>query len=134
MTTSTESNEQVKASIKLGDSLRLAVLPADKLRILRDDFHVRQATIAAATGTTDRTVRTWESGAHVISPTHAERLGWVADVVAVISECVIGHGVDQWLNARLRLIDGRRSTELIAEGFGQDAIDVAKSFVEGSFV
>lgn len=127
------SEAQLALNHENADRLRRAVLPADTLAILRNDFGIKQATIAAATGTTDRTIRSWESG-KPMHPKHAEQLGWLADVVIVISQAVIGHGIDQWLNARLRLLDGERSIEMIANDRGPDAVAAARSFVEGAYV
>lgn len=113
--------------------LESAVLPADVLQVLRHDVGLTQATVAAACGSTDRSVRQWERGGS-IRRRNADRLFALVDTVLVLCETLTLDGIEQWLWARMRALNGRRPLELLAEGEHEDVVATARLFVEGTYV
>lgn len=113
--------------------LEAAVLPADVLRVLRHDVGLTQATVAAACGSTDRSVRQWERGGS-IRRRNADRLFALADTVLVLCETLTLDGVEQWLWSRMRALQGRRPVELLADGEHEEVVAAARRFVEGTYV
>lgn len=115
------------------EALRRAVLPHDVLRALRTSFGLRQVTVAAACGTSDRAVRKWEQGGSMRRRS-VERLTALADIVLVLSTTLIGAGFDQWLWARLRTLDSARPVELLAQDRPEPVLAAARAFAGGDIV
>jgi len=113
--------------------LRQAVLPQAGVRVLRHGFGLRQDTIARACGTSARTVRAWEAGVPP-RPVHADRLTDLVDVVLILAASLVPRGFDQWLNARLRLLEGRRAVDVLAQGDAAAVLRAAQAFVAGDYV
>jgi len=114
-------------------ALRRAVLPSDQLTLLRRKFRLRQTTIATACGATDRTVRNWEKGLP-IRQRHADRLAVLAETVLILSSTLVNDGFDQWLCARVRLLDGRRPAEVLGGDGSDEVFGAAHAFADGSYV
>lgn len=113
-------------------ALRRAVLPHDVLEALRKEAGLRQGTIAMACGATDRTVRSWVTG-QGIRPRNADRLTMLGEIVLVLSRTLRGDGIDQWLRARVRSLNGLRPAELLGnDEFGR-VLAAAQGFVGGDY-
>lgn len=122
----------MKASAHAVKSLDRAVEAGDVVLRLRD-YGLTQASIAKATGATVRSVRNWQETS-AIRPQNDERLRELREIVLLLRETLTPRGVGQWLNARNRLLGGRRPIEVIAEGHANAVRDAANAYVEGAYV
>jgi len=122
----------MKASANALKSLDRAVEAGDVVLRLRD-YGLTQASIAKATGATARSVRNWQETS-AIRPQNDERLRELREIVLLLRETLTPRGVGQWLNARNRLLGGRRPIEVLAEGHAKAVCDAAKAYVEGAYV
>jgi uncharacterized protein (DUF2384 family) len=83
--------------------------------------HIRDAAlttteIAQVTGVKDRQVQHWASGTHRPQGQTRDRLLEVGYIVEQLSDVYTSEGVDIWLHARNRDIDGRRPIDLLRAG------------------
>jgi hypothetical protein len=122
----------MKASSSAVKSLDRAVEAGEVVLRLRD-YGLTQASIAKATGATVRSVRNWQETS-AIRPQNDERLRELREIVLLLRETLTPRGVGQWLNARNRLLAGRRPIELLAEGRADAVRDAANAYVEGAYV
>lgn len=97
------------------------------------DYGLTQASIARATGATVRSVRNWQETS-AIRPRNDERLRELREIVLVLRETLTPRGVGQWLNARNRILGGRKPIEMLAEGRSKAVRDAANAYVEGAYV
>jgi hypothetical protein len=122
----------MKSSANAAKNLDRAVEAGDVVLRLRD-YGLTQAAIARATGATIRTVRNWQETS-AIRPRNDERLRELREIVLLLRETLTPRGVGQWLNARNRLLGGRRPIEMLAEGRSKAVHDAANAYVEGDYV
>jgi Protein of unknown function (DUF2384) len=122
----------MKPSANAAKNLDRAVEAGDVVLRLRD-YGLTQASIARATGATIRTVRNWQETS-AIRPRNDERLRELREIVLLLRETLTPRGVGQWLNARNRLLGGRRPIEVLAEGRSKPVRDAANAYVEGAYV
>lgn len=113
--------------------LRRSVFAHDTLSALRDEVGLRQETIAISCGTSVRTVRNWETG-QPVRARNADRLSVLADVVLILGSTLRGAGVDQWLRARIRTLNGSRPMDLLGEEQSDAVLSAARSFAGGDYV
>jgi hypothetical protein len=92
-----------------------------------------QQTIAAATGASDRSVRNWLKHSGILG-TYEERLRELQEVVVVLADVLTSKGVDQWLRAKHRLLDGERATDALAAGNAAAVLDAARAYAEGAYL
>ena len=88
------------------------------LRVVRKvaDAGLSQVQIANAVGASLRTVQGWAAGTSTPKGIKAQRL---LDLKYLVEELSDGHteeGIQIWLHARNRNLEGRRPIELLAEG------------------
>ena len=95
-------------------------------------YGVTQNDVASVVGVTDRAVRNWGTGR--IRPDKYDRLAEMRDLVILLSDSLTPRGVDQWLHARNRLLDGARPVDLLHEGRFEEIREAAKGFVDGIYV
>lgn len=122
----------MKASANAVRTLDRAVEAGEVVLRLRD-YGLTQASIAKATGATVRSVRNWQETS-AIRPQNDERLRELREIVLLLRETLTPRGVGQWLNARNRLLGGRRPIEVLAEGHANAVRDAASAYVEGAYV
>jgi hypothetical protein len=122
----------MKSSAHAVKSLDRAVEAGEVVLRLRD-YGLTQASIAKATGATVRSVRNWQ-GTSAIRPQNDERLRQLREIVLLLRETLTPRGVGQWLNARNRLLDGRRPLDVMAGGHADAVRDAANAYVEGAYV
>jgi hypothetical protein len=122
----------MKSSANAARNLDRAVEAGDVKMRLRD-YRLTQASIARATGATVRSVRNWQETS-AIRPRNGERLRELREIVLVLRETLTPRGVGQWLNARNRLLGGRKPIEMLAEGKAKAVRDAANAYVEGAYV
>lgn len=122
----------MKASANAVRTLDRAVEVGEVVLRLRD-YGLTQASIAKATGATVRSVRNWQETS-AIRPQNDERLRELREIVLLLRETLTPRGVGQWLNARNRLLGGRRPIEVLAEGRANAVRDAASAYVEGAYV
>lgn len=51
----------------------------------------------------------------------------------IAAEIYEDEGVDMWMNARIRQLDGERPVDLIARGEGQRVIELLNQLADGNF-
>lgn len=122
----------MKPSANVARNLDRAVEAGDVVLRLRD-YGLTQASIARATGATVRSVRNWQETS-AIRPQNDERLRELREIVLLLRETLTPRGVGQWLNARNRLLGGRRPIEMLGEGKAKAVHDAANAYVEGAYV
>jgi Protein of unknown function (DUF2384) len=122
----------MKSSANAARTLDRAVEAGDVVMRLRD-YGLTQASIARATGATVRSVRNWQETS-AIRPRNDERLRELREIVLVLRETLTPRGVGQWLNARNRLLGGRKPIEMLSEGRHKAVRDAANAYVEGAYV
>jgi hypothetical protein len=122
----------MKASANAVKSLDRAVEAGEVVLRLRD-YGLTQASIAKATGATVRSVRNWQETS-AIRAQNDERLRELREIVLLLKETLTPRGVGQWLNARNRLLGGRRPIEVLSEGNAKLVRDAANAYVEGAYV
>ncbi len=115
----------------MSDVLERAVEASEIVGALKP-YGVTQADVAATTGVSDRAVRGWRESA--IRPERYDRLAELRDLVLLLAESLTPRGVNQWLHARNRLLDGRRPVEVIRAGDLAVVRRAAEAFVDGSYV
>lgn len=113
-------------------NLRACVDSLDLVQMLRERVGLTQRMIAKATGTSERTVRTWEKNARPRQAAY-DKLMDLAEVVALLSETLTCRGIEQWLNARNRAAEGDRPIEMIGAGEAGNVCELAVALVEGSY-
>ena len=96
-------------------------------------FGLTQKVLAEMMGTTDRTVRNWQTTS-AIRPHYEERLRELQEIILLLKETLTPRGVGQWFRAKSRLLNGRRPLEVLAEGHVEAVRAAAESYVEGSYV
>ena len=112
--------------------LRRAVA-ADQIVRALSRLGLTQRQIASAAGATDRSVRNW-AATGAIRPAYDERIRELSEISLILSETATPRGVTQWLNARNRLLDGKRPVDLIAQGEADRVRAAAESLVAGDYV
>ena len=98
-----------------------STLPAGSLTYLRvvrkvADAGLSQVEIAKAVGASLRTVQGWAAGTSTPKGIKAQRLLDLKYLVEELSDRYTEEGIQIWLHARNRNLDGRRPIELLAEG------------------
>jgi hypothetical protein len=63
-----------------------------------------------------------------------DRLADLRDLVLLLADSLAPRGVNQWLHARNRPLDGRRPLDLIRDGEFARVREAAEAFIEGSYV
>ncbi|MHB8263437.1 MAG: DUF2384 domain-containing protein [Acidimicrobiales bacterium] len=111
--------------------LERAVEAPEIVQALRT-YGVTQNDVASVVGVTDRAVRNWRTGR--IRPEKYDRLAEMRDLVILLSDSLTPRGVDQWLHARNRLLDGARPVDLLYDGRFEEVQKAAKGFVDGAYV
>ena len=111
--------------------LRRAVAADEVVRAL-EGVGFTQRQIASAAGATDRSVRNW-AATGAIRPAYDERIRELSEISLILSETATPRGVTQWLNARNRLLDGKRPVDLIAQGEADRVRAAAESLVAGDY-
>ena len=88
------------------------------LRVVRKvaDAGLSQEEIANAVGASLRTVQGWAAGSSTPKGIKAQRLLDLKYLVEELSEAYTEEGIQIWLHARNRNLEGRRPIELLAEG------------------
>jgi hypothetical protein len=122
----------MKASANAVKSLDRAVEAGEVVLRLRD-YGLTQASIAKATGATVRSVRNWQETS-AIRPQNDERLRELREIVLLLRGTLTPRGVGQWLNARNRLLGGRRPLDVLSERQAKLVRDAANAYVEGAYV
>lgn len=97
------------------------------------DYGLTQASIAKATGATVRSVRNWQETS-AIRPQNDERLRELREIVLLLRDTLTPRGVGQWLNARNRILGGRRPIEVLSEGHAKLVRDAANAYVDGAYI
>lgn len=115
----------------MSDLLERAVEASEIVSALKA-YGVTQADVAATVGVSDRAVRGWRES--TIRPERYDRLAELRDLVLLLAESLTPRGVNQWLHARNRLLEGRRPLDLIREGELASVREAAEAFIEGSYV
>jgi hypothetical protein len=69
-----------------------------------------------------------------VRPERYDRLAQLRELVVLLSDSLTARGVDQWLHARNRLLEGARPIDLLAEGSFDDVREAARAFVDGAYV
>lgn len=122
----------MKASANPVKSLDRAVEAGEVVLRLRD-YGLTQASIAKATGATVRSVRNWQETS-AIRPQNDERLRELREIVLLLRDTLTPRGVGQWLNARNRILGGRRPIEVLSEGHAKLVRDAANAYVDGAYI
>lgn len=115
----------------MSDLLERAVEASEIVSALKA-YGVTQADVAATVGVSDRAVRGWRES--TIRPERYDRLTELRDLVLLLAESLTPRGVNQWLHARNRLLEGRRPLDLIREGELASVREAAEAFIDGSYV
>lgn len=115
----------------MSDLLERAVEASEIVSALKA-YGVTQADVAVTVGVSDRAVRGWRES--TIRPERYDRLAELRDLVLLLAESLTPRGVNQWLHARNRLLEGRRPLDLIRDGELESARKAAEAFIEGSYV
>lgn len=74
------------------------------------------AEIGRITGVGDRAVQNWASGASRPDGPSRERLLELKYVIEQLSDVYTDEGIEIWLHARQRVLDGRRPLDLLQQG------------------
>jgi DNA-binding transcriptional regulator YiaG len=114
---------------RLESDLRGAVEVAEILELLRRRSKLTQRTIATATGSTVRSVRAWEGGVQIRQQA-ADRVRYLAEVVAVLSGTLTPLGIGQWLHARNRRLDSDRPIYLLTEDADRRVLAEAEALAD----
>lgn len=77
---------------------------------------LRAAEIGEITGVSERQVQNWASGASRPEGANRDRLLELKYVIEQLSDVYTDEGIDIWLHARNRALDGARPIELLREG------------------
>ena len=88
------------------------------LRVVRKvaDAGLSQEEIANAVGASLRTVQGWAAGSSTPKGLKAQRLLDLKYLVEELGDAYTEEGIQIWLHARNRNLEGRRPIELLAEG------------------
>ncbi len=132
MSTRTAARPARKRPPTPGQVLEHAVEIGKVVSALRP-FGVKQRMIAQATGAAERSVRNWKRTS-AIGPTYEKRLRDLQQIVLILDETLILHGVGQWLNAPNRILQHRRPLDVLGEGDAERVRKAALAFVEGVYV
>jgi hypothetical protein len=54
--------------------------------------------------------------------------------VLALTDVLTPKGIDQWLRAKHRLLDGERATDALATGNAAAVIDAARAYAEGVYL
>ena len=115
--------------IDLSRDLRATFDPGVIVDLLRVRGRMTQASIATATGVSERTVRSWEIGAEP-RRSATDRLHALAEVVASLTETLTPKGANQWLQAKASWLDGARPVERLVDD-PATVLDRARTVAEG---
>jgi len=58
----------------------------------------------------------------------------MVDIMQILEDSLTAEGIEQWLRAANRLLDGRRPVDLIDEGDTESVRQAAQAFLDGSYV
>jgi hypothetical protein len=58
----------------------------------------------------------------------------IVDVMQILEDSLAAEGIEQWLRAANRLLDGRRPIDLIDEGDTECVGQAAQAFLDGAYV
>jgi len=58
----------------------------------------------------------------------------MVDIMQILEDSLTAEGIEQWLRAANRLLDGRRPFYLIDEGDTESVRQAAQAFLDGSYV
>ncbi|WP_420640236.1 antitoxin Xre/MbcA/ParS toxin-binding domain-containing protein [Candidatus Poriferisocius sp.] len=90
------------------------------------------AEIARATGVRERQVQNWASGQSRPRDVSRDRLVDVHYLVQQLAEVYKPEGVDIWLHARNRALDGERPIDLLAQGEFKLVLDAVNRLRSGA--
>jgi hypothetical protein len=58
----------------------------------------------------------------------------IVDIRQILEDSLTAEGIEQWLRASNRLLDGRRPIDLIDEGNTESVRRAAQAFLDGAYV
>jgi uncharacterized protein (DUF2384 family) len=58
----------------------------------------------------------------------------IVDIRQILEDSLTAEGVEQWLRAANRLLDGRRPIDLLNEGDAESVRKAAQAFLDGAYV
>ena len=58
----------------------------------------------------------------------------IVDIMQILEDSLTAEGIDQWLRAANRLMDGRRPIDLIDEGDTESIGQAAQAFLDSAYV
>ena len=58
----------------------------------------------------------------------------MVDIMQILEDSLTAEGIEQWLRAANRLLDGRRPVDLIDEGDTESVRQAAQAFLDGAYV
>jgi len=88
--------------------------------------------LADLTGVKPRQVQNWAAGTSRPAGAHRDHLLEVHYLVAALGEVYEPEGVEIWLHARNRLLDGRRAIDLLREGRYDVVLDAIERLKSGA--
>lgn len=90
------------------------------------------AEIAAVTGVRERQVQNWAAGSSRPRDSSRDRLVDVHYLVEQLGDIYKPEGVDIWLHARNRSLDGHRPIDLLGVGDFKPVLDVVRQLKSGA--
>jgi uncharacterized protein (DUF2384 family) len=125
LTVSTASTARPDHEPQRSDSLLYRRIVHDARRSLRD------AEIGSITGVSDRAVQNWASGASKPDGLKRDRLMELKYVIEQLSDVYTDEGVEIWLHAHQRRLDGHRPVDLLQEGRFEDVLNMIERLAGG---
>jgi broad specificity phosphatase PhoE len=58
----------------------------------------------------------------------------IVDIMLILEDSLTREGIEQWLRAANRLLDGRRPIDVIDEGDTERVRQAAQAFLDGAYV
>jgi hypothetical protein len=58
----------------------------------------------------------------------------IVDIMQILGDSLTAEGIEQWLHAANRLLDGRRPIDIIDEGDTESVRQAAQAFLDGAYV
>lgn len=102
-------------------------------RLVKDIKHVglTHGELANLTGVKERQVQHWAAGTSKPVGTSRDRLVDIYYVVQQLEEVYRPEGVEIWLHAKNRMLDGRRPIDLLMEGEFEPIFDAVERLASG---
>lgn len=94
---------------------------------------LRQADIAKATGTTERTVSNWARGRQTTAR-NEDRLRELYYLSNLLSETLDDPGPGQWLRSPNRMLRGTRPLDVLAVDGYERVLNAVNAYLEGVYV